>query len=162
MRAQELQQIIEEAPGGVVLHHVMAQDAAGFVDIAVTAAPGDEVLYQYRNSGIDAQKTTVVAPVNRIQVSVDLQQTRSRVGSTARFHGRYPAEAKLRQGFDRRAVDSVPGRNQGRNETLAEFQRQRLPAEPEFARDSVAWKAAAKLEFTLTRRGMIGVRVAVL
>ena len=70
---KEVQQVFEKAPDRLVLHQVMRQDAGRFADITVTAAPRLQVLNQNCDGGKNTDKTTLVSPVHRVEMRVDLQ-----------------------------------------------------------------------------------------
>ena len=112
MAAEHLEQPLEETPAGLVHGQVMAQDA----DRLVRTQQRAQALERHRLADEQAR----AAPVDRIEMDVDLGQPRRRLARGPPPEGREAGEAAGGQPQGQPRVEPVPGRHQDRETSGAE------------------------------------------
>ena len=153
MRRKHPQQPVEKRPAGLVHRQMVAEDADRLVGI------------EHRHQALEcrdlADEQPLAAPVDRIEMGVDLHEARRGFGRGAPAVGREPGEAAGGEAPDQSRIETVPGRHQHREERGAEGIDQDLAAARQFGLDRRD-RTAAELAGLLARGCMVAVREAVL
>ena len=135
-----------------IVQRMMGQPPGRFRGIRSAAAPRGEMLDRIAQHGVFARKAARAAPIDDVDMSIDLPYPRGRLGRSARPIGAEAMESRGRQACGERSFETVPGRRQHRQEARASLLRQPLTRGRQ-ARDRFRFRlGGGKFGFLLSRR----------